>query len=79
MFGRKKVDKEERLVRFWQHEAYQLEETKQELERLYLQLEDVVDERLLDSIIYEIKSQEAKYDYHYQNIRLLEERTQVTG
>lgn len=79
MFGRKKVDKEERLVRFWQHEAYQLEETKQELERLYLQLEDVVDERLLDSIIYEIKSQEAKYDYHYQNIRMLEERTQVVG
>ena len=38
MFRRKKTDREERLARFWQHEAYQLEETKQELERLYLQL-----------------------------------------
>ena len=79
MFRRKKTDREERLARFWQHEAYQLEETKQELERLYLQLEDVVDERLVDSIIYEIKSQEAKDDYHYQNIRMLEERTEVVG
>ncbi len=79
MFKRRRTDREEKLARFWQHEAYQLEETKQELERLYLQLEDVVDERLVDSIIYEIKSQEAKYDYHYQNIRMLEERTEVVG
>ena len=51
--------------------------TKQELDMLYWKLRDVTDERLVDSIIYEIKSQEAKYDYHYCNVRVLEERTLV--
>ena len=67
-----------RLSKAWRYEVNQLEATKQELDRLYLKLEDVVDERLVDSIIYEIKSQEAKYDYHYHNVRLIEERTNVT-
>ena len=52
---------------------------KQELDLLYCKLEDVTDERLVDSIIYEIKSQEAKYDYHYCNVRVLEERTRVNS
>lgn len=64
-----------RLAGVWQYEAGQLSLTKQELDRLYMRLEDVVDERLVDSVIYEIKSQEARYDYHYHNLRMLEERT----
>lgn len=79
MFKKKQSDEREQLDRFWDHEAYQLEVTKQNLDRLYLQLENVVDARLTDSIIYEIKSQEAKYDYHYDNIRILEERTNLRG
>ena len=79
MFRKKGESERQRLSQFWDYEAYQLELTKQELDRLYLQLENVTDERLTDSIIYEIKSQEARYDYHYQNIRMLEERTDIRG
>ena len=77
--GRKSKRKEEvqRLGRAWNYEVGQLAQAKQELDRLYWRLEDVVDERLVDSIIYEIKSQEARYDYHYQNVRMLEERTEA--
>lgn len=79
MFRKKGVSERQQLSYFWDYEVMQLDRTKGELERLYLQLEDVVDERLVDSIIYEIKSQEAKYDYHYQNIRMLEEQTDLQG
>ena len=67
------------LEQAWKHESTELAAVQETLAKLYWQLEDTVDERLVDSIIYEIKSQEAKYDYHYQNIRLLEERTTVQG
>ena len=66
-----------KLSRAWDYEVGQLAAAKQELDLLYCKLKDVTDERLVDSIIYEIKSQEAKYDYHYCNVRILEERTQV--
>ena len=65
------------LEQAWRHESNELASVQETLSKLYWQLEDTVDERLVDSIIYEIKSQEAKYDYHYQNIRLLEERTNI--
>ncbi|MBR6683178.1 MAG: DUF2508 family protein [Firmicutes bacterium] len=67
-----------KLEKVWDYEVGQLAVTKKELDRLYWKLEDVTDERLVDSIIYEIKSQEAKYDYHYHNVRMLEERTNLT-
>ncbi len=66
-----------KLSKAWDYEVGQLAVTKKELDRLYWKLKDVTDERLVDSIIYEIKSQEAKYDYHYCNVRILEERTNV--
>ena len=66
-----------KLSKVWDYEVGQLAATKQELDMLYWKLRDVTDERLVDSIIYEIKSQEAKYDYHYCNVRVLEERTLV--
>ena len=65
----------QQLSHMWRYEVGQLLASKEELDRLYWQLEDVVNDRLVDSIIYEIKSQEARYDYHYQNLRMLEERT----
>ncbi len=66
-----------KLSKAWDYEVGQLAVTKKELDLLYWKLKDVTDERLVDSIIYEIKSQEAKYDYHYCNVRILEERTNV--
>ncbi len=76
--SKKKIKRElANLSRAWNYEVGQLAVTKQELDLLYWKLRDVTDERLVDSIIYEIKSQEAKYDYHYCNVRMLEERTQV--
>lgn len=66
-----------RLEKMWNYEVGQLMLTKKELDRLYWKLEDETDERLVDSIIYEIKSQEAKYDYHHHNVRLMEERTNI--
>lgn len=75
---KRKMKKElARLNKAWDYEVGQLAVTKQELDLLYWKLKDVTDERLVDSIIYEIKSQEAKYDYHYCNVRILEERTNV--
>lgn len=68
-----------KLSKTWDYEVGQLAIVKQELDLLYCKLEDVTDERLVDSIIYEIKSQEAKYDYHYCNVRVLEERTRVNS
>lgn len=67
------------LEQAWKHETNQLANVQETLAKLYWQLEDTIDERLVDSIIYEIKSQEAKYDYHYQNIRLLEEQTNINA
>ena len=67
------------LSKAWDYDVGQLAVVKQELDLLYCRLEDVTDERLVDSIIYEIKSQEAKYDYHYCNVRVLEERTQINS
>ena len=75
---KRKVKKElEKLNKAWDYEVGQLAVAKQELDLLYWKLKDVTDERLVDSIIYEIKSQEAKYDYHYCNVRILEERTNI--
>ncbi len=79
MRRKEKKRQRQRLAKAWDYEVGQLAVTKKELDRLYWKLEDVTDERLVDSIIYEIKSQEAKYDYHYHNVRILEERTNVTG
>ena len=77
---KRKVKRElAKLTKAWDYEVGQLAVVKQELDLLYCKLEDVTDERLVDSIIYEIKSQEAKYDYHYCNVRVLEERTQVNS
>lgn len=74
----KKQDKRRKqLAKAWEYEVGQLSVTKQELDRLYWKLADVTDERLVDSIIYEIKSQEAIYDFHHHNVRMLEERTDV--
>ncbi len=69
----------QQLEKVWKYEVGQLLLTKNELDRLYWKLEDVTDERLVDSIIYEIKSQEAKYDYHYHNVRVMEEQTNMSG
>lgn len=79
-FVNKRDEKKQKkqLMKVWDYEVGQLTVTKQELDRLYWKLEDVTDERLVDSIIYEIKSQEAKYDYHYHNVRVLEERTNLS-
>ena len=75
----KRMEKKRRrqLVNVWKYEVGQLLVTKKELDRLYCKLEDVTDERLVDSIIYEIKSQEARYDYHYHNVRMMEEQSNV--
>ncbi len=77
MNKRDEKKQKKQLMKVWDYEVGQLSVTKQELDRLYWKLEDVTDERLVDSIIYEIKSQEAKYDYHYHNVRVLEERTNL--
>ncbi len=77
MEKRKKKRELVKLSKAWDYEVGQLMVTKQKLDLLYWKLKDVTDERLVDSIIYEIKSQEAKYDYHHCNVRILEERTNV--
>ena len=75
----KRMEKKRRrqLENVWKYEVGQLLVTKKELDRLYCKLEDVTEERLVDSIIYEIKSQEARYDYHYHNVRMMEEQSNV--
>ena len=45
---------------------------RRELDGLYQALETVTDEKLVDSVIYEIKSLEARYDYHFCNIKQMD-------
>ena len=55
-----------------QEELDALGKVRQELDGLYQTLESVTDERLVDSVIYEIKSLEARYDYHFCNIKQMD-------
>ena len=57
--------------------VHEMLDREEELERLYLILENVVEEKLVDSIIYQIKSAEARYDYHYIKLRQLEQQLQA--
>ncbi len=62
------------LAKEWQMELLAIRQTKEELEHMYMILEDTIDEKLIDSIIYQIKAIEARYDFHYINLRQLEAR-----
>ena len=64
----------EQLSREWAQEMGQIRQTKEELERLYIILENVVEEKLVESIIYQIKSAESRYDFHYLALRKLEQK-----
>lgn len=64
----------EKVSREWQQELTEIRQTKEELERLYLVLENVVEEKLVESIIYQIKSAESRYDFHYLALRKLEQQ-----
>lgn len=56
----------------WKQETSELRRLQEELECLYRMLEDVVEEKLVESIIYQIKSAESRYDYHYMTVRRME-------
>ena len=64
------------LSREWQADTEALYRAKEDLERLYATLENVVEEKLVDSIIYQIKAAEACYDFHYLQLQDLEKRIQ---
>ena len=55
-----------------QEELDALGSVRRELDGLYQALETVTDEKLVDSVIYEIKSLEARYDYHFCNIKQMD-------
>ena len=69
-----KKKKIQELAKEWQMELLAIRQTKEELENMYMVLEDTVDEKLIDSIIYQIKAIEARYDFHHINLRQLEAR-----
>ena len=77
MAEREQKQRQSELSREGQTEMAAIRQTKEELERLYLILENVVEEKLVDSIIYQIKSAEARYDYHYIKLRQLEQQLQA--
>ena len=55
-----------------QEELDALGSVRRELDGLYQALETVTDEKLVDSVIYEIKSLEARYGYHFCNIKQMD-------